>query len=255
MDLGLKDRVAMVLGAGGGLGGATASALVEEGARVAACDLDPTAVAPALARTALPVALDLRDDDAPHSAVSRIEKELGQVEIMVVITGGPAPSSAIGVPAAAWHEHFTSMITSVFALADRVLPHMRGAGWGRIVVSTSSGVVTPIPMLAISNTLRSSLHGWAKTVSAEVARDGVTVNTVVPGRIATKRIAELDRKRAERSGKSVEEVEDESVSTIPARRYGRPSEFARTVAFLCSEPASYITGSSIRVDGGMIPSV
>src|SRR5262249_6401689 len=132
---------------------------------------------------------------------------------------------------------------------------MRRRGWGRIVTSTSSGVVQPIPNLGISNTLRASLVGWSKTVAAEVAADGVTINVVVPGRIKTRRVDELDGKAAERQGKSIDQVVQESVASIPAGRYGRPEEFARVVTFLASEPASYVTGSVLRIDGGLIKSI
>ena len=129
------------------------------------------------------------------------------------------------------------------------------AAVGRIVTSTSSGVVQPIPNLGISNTLRASLVGWSKTVAAEVAADGVTVNVVVPGRIKTRRVDELDTKAAERQGKSVEQVVKESLASIPAARYGHPDEFARVVTFLASAPASYVTGCVLRIDGGLIKSI
>jgi 3-oxoacyl-[acyl-carrier protein] reductase len=132
---------------------------------------------------------------------------------------------------------------------------MRERGWGRIVTSASSGVVTPIPNLSISNALRLSLLGWSKTLAGEVAADGVTVNVVVPGRIATRRIEALDAARAEREGVSFEDVVRQSTSSIATKRYGRPEEYAAAVAFLASEPASYLTGATVRVDGGLIPSI
>jgi 3-oxoacyl-[acyl-carrier protein] reductase len=147
------------------------------------------------------------------------------------------------------------MVVSVIATSDAVLPAMRARKWGRIVTSTSSGVIAPIPNLGISNTLRSSLVGWSKTLAREVARDGVTTNIVVPGRVATGRITFLDEARAKRENRTVESVVAESTSSIPAGRYGRPEEFAAAVAFLASEQASYITGSILRIDGGLIPSV
>jgi 3-oxoacyl-[acyl-carrier protein] reductase len=147
------------------------------------------------------------------------------------------------------------MVLSVIAITDRVLPGMRQRRWGRVITSTSSGVVAPIPNLGISNALRLSLVGWSKTLAREVARDGITANIILPGRIATDRIRFLDEAKAKREGRPVEEVAAESTSSIPVGRYGRPEEYGDVVAFLASERASYITGSVIRVDGGLIASI
>src|SRR5690606_10981625 len=144
---------------------------------------------------------------------------------------------------------------SVIAITDKVLPGMRARKWGRIITSTSSGVVAPIPNLGISNALRMSLVGWSKTLSREVGRDGVTVNIVLPGRIATKRITCLDEQRAKRENRPVAEIAAESTAPIPAGRYGDPDEDGDVVAFMASTRASYLTGSVMRVDGGMIPSI
>lgn len=255
MDLGIEGRVAMVLGAGGGLGGAIASKLLEEGARVAPCDLYPQSIAAELAKAGPVIELDLRRPDQVTQAVDQVEAELGPVEILVNVTGGPPPGPIAEIASADWSQQFESMVVSIIALTNRVLPGMRKVGWGRILTSTSSGVVAPIPMLGISNSLRGALHGWAKTLSNEVAGDGITVNTILPGRVATTRIAHLDESRAQRTGKSVDQVEAESVASIPVGRYGRPDEYASAAAFLCSGPASYINGAVIRVDGGLIASV
>ena len=151
--------------------------------------------------------------------------------------------------------YFRSMVVSVIAITDAVLPSMKARGWGRIITSTSSGVVVPIPNLGISNALRLSLVGWSKTLAAEVGREGVTANIVLPGRIATPRISFLDEQRAKREGKSVAEVSAASAASIPVGRYGRPEKYGDVVAFLASERASYVTGSVIRVDGGFITSI
>ena len=147
------------------------------------------------------------------------------------------------------------MVLSVIALTDRVLPSMRQRKWGRIITSTSSGVVAPIPNLGISNALRLSLVGWSKTLAREVGGDGITTNIVLPGRIATPRITFLDEQKARREGRAVEEIAAESVASIPVGRYGRPEEYADVVAFLASERAAYVTGSVIRIDGGLIASI
>lgn len=144
------------------------------------------------------------------------------------------------------------MVVPVIAITDRVLPAMQRKGWGRIITSTSSGVLAPIPNLAISNALRLGIVGWSKTLSREVAAQGITVNITVPGRIATTRIQALDEAKAKRESRSAADVAAESVSSIPAGRYGSPEEYADAVSFLASTRASYITGSILRVDGGLI---
>ena len=151
--------------------------------------------------------------------------------------------------------NFQTMVASLFSVTGHLLPAMREAGWGRVITIASSGVVQPIPNLGLSNSLRSALVGWAKTLAAEVAGQGVTVNTVVPGRISTERIAELDAANARRLDKPIDEIRAESLKTIPMGRLGDPREFADVVAFLASQRASYVTGSVIRVDGGLIRSI
>jgi 3-oxoacyl-[acyl-carrier protein] reductase len=144
------------------------------------------------------------------------------------------------------------MALSLFAITDALLPHMVANKWGRIITIGSSGVVAPIAGLALSNGVRGAIAGWSKTLAGEVAAQGVTVNMVLPGRIATDRVRELDTARAQRTGSSLEAVETASRGEIPAGRYGRPEEFGAVVAFLASQQASFITGSMLRVDGGMI---
>jgi 3-oxoacyl-[acyl-carrier protein] reductase len=177
------------------------------------------------------------------------------VDILINNTGGPPPSTAAGQDPALWAKQFQAMVLSVIAITDRVLPGMKARGWGRILTSTSSGIIAPIPNLAISNALRMSLVGWSKTLAHEVSKDGITANIVVPGRIATARVATLDNARAKREGRSVEEVAAESAATIPVGRYGKPEEYADVVVFLASTRAAYITGAVIRVDGGMTTSI
>lgn len=261
MDLGINNRVALVMGAGGGLGAAIAASLAREGVRVAGGDvnldaLDQTRQAiEATGGRFLPIQADLSDLASLDAAVAAVENQLGPVNILVNNTGGPPPTTAAGVPADTWRTYFDAMVASVFHLTDAVLPGMRSHGWGRIITSTSSGVIAPIPNLGVSNALRSALVGWSKTLANEVGRDGVTANIILPGRIATPRIISLDQARAEREGRSVEEVSAASVATIPVGRYGHPEEYGDTVAFLASERASFINGSVVRVDGGMIPNV
>jgi len=261
MDLGLKHKTALVLGGGGGLGRAISKALADEGANVACADIDPSAIAgteealAAASSKCLGVVWDLSDLSVIDAHISKIEQEVGPVDVLVNITGGPPPTPASGQDPALWSKHFQSMVLSVIAITDRVLPGMRARHWGRVITSTSSGVVAPIPNLGISNALRLSLVGWSKTLAREVGKDGITTNVIVPGRIATSRIKYLDEAKAKREGRSVEEVSAESTGSIPLGRYGKPEEYADVVTFLASERAAYLTGSVIRIDGGLIPSI
>lgn len=261
MDLGIGGKTALVLGAGGGLGGAIARQLAAEGARLALGDINVDAVQATASAieadggTALALEWDLGEIDQIETHVARIEAELGPIDILVNNTGGPPPSPVSGQDPALWRQQFESMVLSVIALTDRALPAMRERKWGRIITSTSSGVVAPIPNLGLSNALRVSLVGWSKTLAREVGRDGITANVILPGRIATPRITFLDEQKAKRERRSVEEVAAESVAAIPVGRYGDPNEYASTVAFLAGAGAAYITGSVIRVDGGLIASL
>src|SRR5580698_10768829 len=247
MDLGLKDKTALVLAGGGGLGRAIAKALAAEGAKVAVAGIGAKSIAGTEAALAtiggksIGLVWDLSDLAQIDGNISKIENELGVVDILVNNTGGPPPTPAIGQDPALWSKHFQAMVLSVITITDRVLPNMRARRWGRVITSTSSGVVAPIPNLGISNALRLSLVGWSKTLAREVGGDGITVNIVLPGRIATSRITSLDQQRAKRECRPVEEVSAESVAAIPVGRYGKPEEYGDVVAFLASNRASYLT--------------
>jgi 3-oxoacyl-[acyl-carrier protein] reductase len=244
MDLGLKDKTALILAGGGGLGRAIAKALAAEGAKVAVAGIGAKSIAGTEAELAtlggksIGLIWDLSDLAQIDGHISKIERELGPVDILVNNTGGPPPTSASGQDPAVWSRYFQTMVLSVIAITDRVLPNMRARHWGRIITSTSSGVESPIPNLAISNTLRISLLGWSKSLAREVAKDGITANIIVPGRIATDRTQFLDEAKAKREGRSAEDVSAESAGNIPAGRYGKPEEYGDVVAFLSSERAA-----------------
>ncbi|MDW4907708.1 SDR family oxidoreductase [Streptomyces sp. ADMS] len=261
MDLGITGKTALVLGGGGGIGGAVAQVLAEEGANIAIADINLQAaqkraeVVKSVGGNALGVEWDLGDLGAIDANVALVEDALGPIGILVNNTGGPPPSPVLGQGHEVWLSYFQSMVLSVMAITDRVAPSMRSRGWGRIITSTSSGVVSPIPNLGLSNTLRASLLGWSKTLAREVAADGITCNVMVPGRISTERVQFLDRSKAEREGKTAEQASSESIASIPVGRYAEPREYASTVAFLASAQAAYITGSVVRVDGGLIPGI
>lgn len=261
MNLGIEGKVALVLGAGGGLGRAIAVQLTAEKVRVALADIDSAALQQTIAAvkgndvTAHAIEWDLADLSSVDRHIAAIENAIGPVDILINNTGGPPPTPASGQAVEIWAKHFHCMVLSVIAITDRVLPGMRERKWGRIITSTSSGIIAPIPNLAISNALRLSLAGWSKTLAREVGRDGITCNIVLPGRVATDRIRFLDEQRAKREGRSAEDIATESSGSIPLGRYGEPREYGDVVAFLASERASYITGAVIRVDGGLIPSI
>jgi len=261
MDFGIKGRTALVLGGGGGLGSAIALSLAREGANVALGDVNAEALKQSSASItaaggrAMTLQWNLGDRSSIESHFAEIERSFGPVDILVNNTGGPPPTPAAGQDAGLWSKSFEEMVLSVIAITDRALPQMRARKWGRIITSTSSGVVSPIPNLAISNALRLSLVGWSKTLAGEVGRDGIPANIVLPGRVATARITFLDEQKAKREGRTVEDVAAESNASIAVGRYGKPEEYGDVVAFLASERASFITGSVIRVDGGMIASI
>src|SRR6202045_4644269 len=206
MELGIRGRTALVLGGGGGLGGAIAHALATEGVRIAVADIDDAAVKRSVDQIeahggeALGLAWDLSELNVVDKNVSAIEGRFGPVDVLVNITGGPPPTPAAGQEPNLWSKHFAAMVLSVIAITDRVLPDMKARGWGRIITSTSSGVVAPIPNLGLSNSLRLALVGWSKTLAREGARDGITANIILPGRIATERIEFLDEEKAKRCG-------------------------------------------------------
>ena len=261
MDMGISGRVALVTASSSGLGAAIAESLAREGVRVAITGTNSekleaqAAIIRAAGGKVLPVVWNLEDHALIVPSIDWIEAELGPIDILVNNTGGPPASPAFGQSVEHWTRFFNAMVLSVIAMTDRVLPGMRARKFGRIITCTSSGGIAPIPNLGVSNTMRASLHAWSKSLAREVAKDGITANILAPGRIETARVRWLDAANAERTGKSVEQVRTESEATIPVGRYGRPDEFGDTAAFLASARASFITGSVIRVDGGMIASI
>lgn len=262
MDYGLTGKRALVLASSRGLGLGIAEALAGEGVNVLLCGRSEdklSAAADAINAkgqgTAAYTTVDLSEPASAQALFDTATEQLGGIDILVNNTGGPPPGSTSGPTADLWRAQFDTMVCRVFEITDLCLPAMRAGGWGRVITLGSSGVVQPIPNLGMSNALRSALVGWSKSLSNEVACDGVTVNMVIPGRIHTERTDELDAGASKRTGKSIEDVAAASRATIPAGRYGRVEEFAAVASFLASSGASYVTGSVIRCDGGSIKSV
>lgn len=253
MDLGLDGRVALVTGATSGLGLASAKALAAEGVSVVLCgrrgDL-AREEARSIGNNAIGIEADLTDATAPQRIVDATVDAFGRLDILVGSTGGPTPGTALDTPADAYDDALELLVKPMVRLSHLVIPRMQEAGWGRIVFVTSMAVREPVPVLALSNAVRMAVHGFAKSLSKQIASDGITVNCVLPGRIATDRVASLDRLAADAAGRSVDEIQTAGRRSIPAQRYGDPAEFGAVVAFLCSSQAAYVTGASVPVDGG-----
>ena len=259
MDLGLKGRRALVMGASRGLGRAIAESLAAEGAHlvVSARSRESLEAACAALRalgaaSATAVAADVAEGAQMDVLAEAALAAMGGVDILVQNHGGPPPGPALEVTEEALAAWFQRILLSPVRLTNRLLPGMRAQKWGRVINVGSTGMLQPLPNMVLSNTLRASVMGWLKTLSAEVAHEGITCNVVAPGAIRTDRSFETAENLARRQGRSVEEVITERSKTIPAGRYGLPAEYGPLVAFLCSDQAAYITGCVLRVDGGMV---
>jgi 3-oxoacyl-[acyl-carrier protein] reductase len=260
MDFGIQGKVALVLASSRGLGQAMAVSLAREGVKVAVTGRNPEGLnttvemIKSFGGIALPIPWDLSELGAIDPNVRLVEQQLGPIDILINNTGGPPPTPAAGQDPKLWEKSFHDMVLSLISVTDRVLPGMRERHWGRIITSTTSGAIAPIRNLAISNTLRAGLSAWSKTLANEVAGEGITANIIMPGRVATDRLRQLDEARAKRENIPYDAVVEASLKLIPTGRYGYPKEYGDTAAFLASMNAAYITGSVIRVDGGQLQS-
>ena len=249
MDYKLNGKTALVLGASRGLGAAISLMLAKEGVKVTSVARNTSSIEEWSKNFSIvPFKSDLTDTNSLGNLISFLTDK--HIDILVNNCGGPVAGPANGQKIEVWEKAFKSMASPMFSITNELLPKMVSKKWGRIITIGSSGIEQPIPNLALSNGIRGAIAGWSKSLASEVAGDGITVNMVLPGRISTDRLRELDEGKAKRTGLSLEEVEEDAKSTIPAGRYGKPEEFASVVTFLASDSASYITGSMIRVDGG-----
>jgi 3-oxoacyl-[acyl-carrier protein] reductase len=258
MDLGVRGRTAMVAAGSKGLGRAIAAALVGEGARVSICARSAGPLAeteqalPAAGGDVLAMTVDVtRADELARWHLATVER-LGAPSLVVTNTGGPPAGLFEELSEDAWRTGIDGTLMNVVRLCRLVLPAMRAANYGRIVHLTSFVAKQPMSLLTISSTLRAGLSALTKTMANQVAADGITVNAVLPGHFLTDRQAHLNELRATQRGTTRAAVEAEVAAGIPARRIGRPEEFADAVAFLLSERAAYINGTSLQIDGGLL---
>ena len=256
MDLGLKGKRAIVMAASRGLGYASAMGLAREGCHLVICSRDEARINAAAdtIRQATGAKVKALVADVSSSAeakrlVDTAVSEYGGLEIVLHNAGGPPAGETLQMTDEQWQKAFEQNLLSLTRIARAAAPEMAKAGYGRVLTIASSSIKQPIPNLALSNALRAGVWGLAKTLSRELAPQGILVNVVAPGRIDTERIAELDQANAQKSGKTVEDVRKASVASIPLGRLGRPEELANLVVFLASQAASYITGQAITVDG------
>lgn len=257
MDLGLKDKSVIVTAASKGIGKATALGFLQEGARVTICARDQQALEAAReelqAATGgqiVAITADVSDPQQLQTLVSAATAAHGETEVLVNNAGGPPAGSHTDISAQQWQQAFDLTLQSAVRLTELVLPGMKKAGWGRVVNLSSYSVKQPMDNMMLSNSIRLSVLGWAKTLANEVAADGILVNTVCPGWTDTARVASLLQQKSAATGASVDEVRNDIAANVPLGRIASAQEIANVVVFLASNSASYVTGAAIPVDGG-----
>jgi 3-oxoacyl-[acyl-carrier protein] reductase len=262
MDLGLKGTVAVVAAASQGLGKAVAMELAREGANVVICSRKQDAIEAAAddirretGAEVVAVAADVSTPEGPDTVVRVAVERFGRIDVLVNNAGGPPPGTFERQDDEAWQRAFDLNLMSAVRMVRAALPYLRQSGRGRIINMVSTSVKQPIEGLVLSNAVRSGVIGLAKTLANELAPDGITVNNIAPGRFDTARIRQLDQATATRRGTTEEQARADALTQIPLGRYGSPQEFGYLAAFLASDKAGYITGTTIQIDGGMVKSL
>jgi 3-oxoacyl-[acyl-carrier protein] reductase len=258
MDLGLSGKVALVAGASRGLGLAVARTLAHEGARLSIASRDESAIKAARASIGgdlLATPLDVRSADAIQRWTDATIEKFGGIDLLFTNSGGPPAGSALSFDDAAWQDAANLLLFSTLRMVRAAVPSMQSRGGGAILMSTSSSVKEPISNLGLSTVLRASVSALAKTLALELVGSNIRVNQIIPGRIDTDRVRQLDDINAKKQNISPEQAKAKAIASIPMGRYGETDEFGRVAAFLLSDAASYVTGATLQVDGGMIRSI